>query len=34
MLANYEMPHMDENIDEALKDFIACRKETMSDEWY
>ena len=34
MLANYEMPHMDESVDEALKDFMARRKESMPDEWY
>jgi trimethylamine--corrinoid protein Co-methyltransferase len=34
MLANYKMPPMDESIDEALKDFMARRKEAMPDEWY
>jgi trimethylamine--corrinoid protein Co-methyltransferase len=34
MLANYEMPHMDESVDEVLKDFMARRKESMPDEWY
>ena len=34
MLADYEMPPMDESVDEALKDFMARRKEAMPDEWY
>jgi len=25
---------MDESVDEALKDFMARRKESMPDEWY
>ena len=31
MLAAYEAPHLDEGIDEALKEFIAKRKEALPD---
>ena len=34
MLADYELPPMDEGIDEALLDFIACRKVSCPDQWY
>ena len=34
MLADYEAPALDEAKDEALKDFIAKRKESMADAWY
>jgi trimethylamine--corrinoid protein Co-methyltransferase len=34
MLAEYEQPAMDEAVDEALKDFIARKKQSMPDEWY
>ena len=33
-LAEYEVPHMDEGIDEALKDYIARKKASMPDAWY
>ena len=34
MLAEYELPHMDESVDEALLDFIARKKASMDDQWY
>ena len=34
MLAEYQMPPMDEVIDEALLDFIKRRKLSMDDMWY
>lgn len=34
MLADYEPPHMDAAIAEALVDFIARRKAAMPDAWY
>lgn len=34
ILAEYEAPHMDEGIDEALKDYIARKKASMPDAWY
>ena len=34
MLATYERPALDAAIDEALKDFMARRKEAMADAWY
>lgn len=33
-LAEYEPPPLDEGIDEALRDFIARRKQAMDDAWY
>ena len=33
-LNNYEMPAMDEAIDEELKEYIAKRKSSMKDMWY
>ncbi len=33
-LAEYEAPAMDEGTDEALQDFIARRKASVSDMWY
>jgi len=33
-LNNYEMPAMDEAIDEELKEFIAKKKGSMKDMWY
>ncbi|MCX7888835.1 MAG: trimethylamine methyltransferase family protein [Rhodobacteraceae bacterium] len=33
-LAEYEAPHLDEGIDEALRDFMARRKAGMDDMWY
>ncbi len=33
-LAEYEAPPLDEEIDEALKDFVARRKTEMEDAWY
>ena len=34
MLARYKTPPMDPAIDEALQDFIACKKQSVGDEWY
>ena len=34
MLADYELPPMDEAVDEALLDFVARRKASMNDSWY
>jgi trimethylamine---corrinoid protein Co-methyltransferase len=34
MINVYEPPPMDDNIDEALKGFIATRKASMPDAWY
>lgn len=34
MLADYELPTMDDAIDEALLEFIARRKSSMDDQWY
>jgi len=34
MLTAYQMPPLDESIDEALLDFIAGRKLSMDDRWY
>ena len=34
MLAAYEPPPLDEAVDEALCDFVARRKESMSDAWH
>jgi len=34
MLAAYEQPPLDKNIDTALQDFMAVRKAAMPDEWY
>ena len=34
MLAEYEAPEIDPAIDEALRDFVARRKESMADAWY
>lgn len=33
-LADYQTPALDEGIDEALRDFIARRKDSMEDMWY
>ena len=33
-LANYELPPMDDAIDEALLDFMGRRKTEMTDQWY
>ena len=33
-LNDYEMPAMDESIDEALKEYIQQKKESMPDMWY
>jgi trimethylamine--corrinoid protein Co-methyltransferase len=33
-LREYEAPHLDEGIDEALKDFVARKKAGMPDAWY
>ncbi|MDW4547832.1 trimethylamine methyltransferase family protein [Defluviimonas sp. D31] len=34
LLREYEAPPLDEGIDEALRDFISCRKDAMPDMWY
>lgn len=34
MLAEYEPPPLCESVDEALRDFIARRKQAMDDAWY
>jgi trimethylamine:corrinoid methyltransferase-like protein len=34
MLDEYIEPPMDPAIDEALKDFIRLKKDSMDDEWY
>jgi trimethylamine--corrinoid protein Co-methyltransferase len=34
MLKEYQMPAIDPAIDEALLDFIARRKASMTDAWY
>jgi trimethylamine--corrinoid protein Co-methyltransferase len=34
LLAEYQPPPLDEGIDEALRDYIARRKEAMPDMWY
>jgi trimethylamine--corrinoid protein Co-methyltransferase len=34
MLKSYEMPPMNPEIDAALCDFIARKKESMPDAWY
>jgi trimethylamine--corrinoid protein Co-methyltransferase len=33
-LASAKSPVLDEGIDEALKDFITCKKVSMDDAWY
>lgn len=33
-LREYEAPHLDEGIDEALKEFMAKKKASMPDAWY
>lgn len=33
-LNTYEAPHLDEGIDEALRDFVARKKASMPDAWY
>ncbi len=33
-LQDYQLPHMDEATDEALKDFVDRRKASMDDAWY
>ncbi|MDJ0955916.1 MAG: trimethylamine methyltransferase family protein [Arenicellales bacterium] len=34
MLNQYQLPDLDPAIDEALKDFIACKKQAMPDQWH
>jgi len=34
MLASYQPPAIDQGIDEALKAFVAQRKDSMPDAWY
>ena len=34
MLAAYELPAMDQSIDDALTDYMAKKKESMPDAWY
>lgn len=34
MLNNYEMPAMDQAIDESLCDFVERKKQSVPDEWY
>lgn len=34
MLSEYEAPHIDPAIDEALKEFIKQKKSSMADAWY
>ena len=34
MLADYEAPSIDAAVDEALKDFIARKKQSMPDMWH
>jgi trimethylamine--corrinoid protein Co-methyltransferase len=34
ILNRYEAPHLDEGIDEALREFIAKKKASMPDTWY
>ncbi len=34
MLQDYEAPHIDIAVDEALKDFVSKRKSEMPDEWH
>ncbi|MCA2014065.1 trimethylamine methyltransferase family protein [Cereibacter sphaeroides] len=33
-LAEYQAPALDEGIDEALRDFVAQRKQAVADQWY
>jgi trimethylamine--corrinoid protein Co-methyltransferase len=33
-LANYEAPHIDDAVDEQLRDFVARRKAEMPDRWH
>ncbi len=33
-LAEYQPPPIDPGVDEALRDFIDCKKAAMSDQWY
>ena len=33
-LAEYEAPHLDEGVDEALRDFVDRKKASMDDAWY
>jgi len=33
-LADYQAPHLDQSIDDSLKDFIARKKASMTDAWY
>ncbi|MCB2040111.1 MAG: trimethylamine methyltransferase family protein, partial [Rhodoferax sp.] len=33
-LAEYQMPPMDEAVDESLRDYVARKKASMSDQWY
>jgi trimethylamine--corrinoid protein Co-methyltransferase len=34
MLAEYEAPPLDPGIDEALQEFMTCKKASMEDAWY
>jgi trimethylamine--corrinoid protein Co-methyltransferase len=34
MLEQYQAPDIDPAVDEALLDFIACKKQEMPDQWY
>ena len=34
ILNEYQLPELDSAIDEALKDFIRVKKDSMEDEWY
>ena len=34
MLADYQAPALDSAIDEALQDFMACKKSAMPDQWH
>ena len=34
MLADYQQPYMDPEIDRALLDFIKLKKDSMQDQWY
>ncbi len=33
-LAEYEVPALDQSIDEALRDFMVCKNESMADTWH
>ena len=34
MLADYQAPSLDSGVDEALRDFMARKKQAVPDEWY